>query len=355
MGDNGYALDLLSAARHVATELERAAPAALSVSALAAGYRHPNPGDISRVKQHEGCPTDDDARDWIIQKSLDVLRRRKASRDAVEEKGGSYRLVTKFEDLEWVRGRKLHRDRNDHVKLRDPFNPMSGEFAENIRRLRNDDPTELRESMQTFGWVEELPAIKDERGVILVGHRRLAIAEELGITPVIKTVKLGDGDEADAKRFRLAVASNLGGKPFTKTERQRIAAYLYADHDWSMERVAEALNVNQATVSRDLHGIMQDAKPHQRRGRPQKLTPEQEQAIIEGYFDQGKPLADLERDVLGVERKPNNHRTSERVRRVIDEERGRREERALREAGQCRCPSCGAVHPLDTDQAASRS
>jgi hypothetical protein len=84
--------------------------------------------------------------------------------------------------------------------LRDPFNPVVGEFAKNIRSTKGDDG-ELRSSMQQFGWIEEFPAMADENGVVLVGHRRLQIAKELGIEPVIK--KLADTD----KPFRIRSCS----------------------------------------------------------------------------------------------------------------------------------------------------
>ena len=48
------------------------------------------------------------------------------------------------------------------------------------------------------GWDENLPAIKDEHGNLLVGNRRMAIAKRDGIDPVIKVVTFGDGPEADA-------------------------------------------------------------------------------------------------------------------------------------------------------------
>ena len=76
------------------------------------------------------------------------------------------------------------------------FDPKTGAFAVNIRDISGND-SELRESLKKFGWVEELPALVDENGVVLVGHRRL------------KTI-----------------ASNIGFKPMTPKDRQRIAEHL---------------------------------------------------------------------------------------------------------------------------------
>ena len=110
------------------------------------------------------------------------------------------------------------------------FNPKTGAFAVNIRDIDGDD-SELRESLKEFGWVKEFPALADENGVVLVGHRRLKIAEEEGIAPAIKNLNLGNGDLADAKRLRLAIVSNIGSKPMTKEDRKRIAEHLYGKRE----------------------------------------------------------------------------------------------------------------------------
>lgn len=124
------------------------------------------------------------------------------------------------------------------AKLGDPFNPETGVFATNIRQDIGD-LDELRESMRAWGWLEDHPAIKDERGVVLAGHRRLAVAEELGIEVreghEVVTLMLGTGDEADVKRFRLAIASNLDAKPLTSRDRARIATHLDVE-GWDVAR-----------------------------------------------------------------------------------------------------------------------
>jgi hypothetical protein len=85
-----------------------------------------------------------------------------------------------------------------------------------VKKVLRDD--ELRASLKG-GWNKHLPAIKDEHGVVLVGNRRLKIANEIGIEPVIKVVEFGDGPEADAERIRLANVSNIGGAPLTAEDR----------------------------------------------------------------------------------------------------------------------------------------
>jgi hypothetical protein len=90
-----------------------------------------------------------------------------------------------------------------------------------INELRQAIPTDtsLRESLKAYGWVKEFPALADERGTILVGNRRMALAKELSIKPVIQTIQVGDGDEADVERVKLAIVSNTGGVSLTRDDR----------------------------------------------------------------------------------------------------------------------------------------
>jgi hypothetical protein len=134
------------------------------------------------------------------------------------------------------------------------FNPKTGAFAVNIRDIDGDD-SELRESLKEFGWVKEFPALADENGVVLVGHRRLKIAEEEKIEPVIKKLAIGNGDASDAERLKLAIVSNIGSKPMTPEDRKRIAEHLYGKREWTMARIAEALNVAQSTITEDLRDL----------------------------------------------------------------------------------------------------
>jgi hypothetical protein len=103
------------------------------------------------------------------------------------------------------------------------------------------------------GWDKNLPAIKDEHGVVLVGHRRLKIAKEDGIEPVIKVVTFGSGPEAEAARIRLANVSNIGAAGMTKEDRQRQAERLYdGGKGLSQTAIARMLGVTQTTIARDL-------------------------------------------------------------------------------------------------------
>jgi ParB-like chromosome segregation protein Spo0J len=264
----GYALDFYSVVRHVANEL-RGADTPLPISTIAERYTDMNPGDLVRVRKYHGLVSDQQAIEFLAERAVRALGTQ------VVVKPDGVRLRRRNAKLEYL-GRPLAPiEASETIALRDPFNPMSGEFSENIRTSRGqarDNLSELRESIREFGWIPELPAITDERGVVLIGHRRLAVARELGIEPVVNTIFFGTGDAADARRFRIAIASNIGSKPLTPDERQRIAEYLYGERDWTMARIAEALNMSTNTISKDLADFSPKVKIP-RRGRPKKITP----------------------------------------------------------------------------------
>lgn len=191
-------------------------------------------------------------------------------------------------------------------------------FAENIRHALPKDDTELRQSMQLFGWKKEFPALMDENGVVLVGHRRLEIARSLGIQPYIKKLVIGQGDAADAERLALSLTSNVGFALLTRKDRQHISRHL-AQQGWTAQRTAKALNVGAATVYRDLEGFLEMRKPDRPKGGrprgPAPLPPEREKAA-ELFLDQG-----LTRDEVKQETGVSSMQTQLAIERL----RGRRE------------------------------
>jgi len=283
MSASGYALDLMSAVRHVATELDRAPSGALSIDDMAATYHHPVPSDLSRIRQHENAANEHEAVRVLIAKAIMALKTQ------VEENGnGTYHLTRPFDELRYNR-KKLHRSLPSIFNS--PFDPMKGNgtderpaFAENIRHNQRPNKTlddELRESMRMFGWLPYHPAVKDERGVVLVGHRRLRVAEELGIEPQIVTHSYGSGDAADIERFKIAVGSNMGAKGLTDTDWKAIARSMRAE-GWTQQAIADALERSQSAVQREVHDLPtvgNSEKP--KRGRPRvKTTPEEEAQVI---------------------------------------------------------------------------
>src|SRR6516225_567408 len=102
---SGYALDLLSPVRHVATEMERAdldGPAP-TVETMTATYEHTNTGDLARIQQHEGAGSDYEARLWLIRRAVTELGKQVTADD-----DGGLRLAKPFDNLRY-RHRKLVR------------------------------------------------------------------------------------------------------------------------------------------------------------------------------------------------------------------------------------------------------
>jgi ParB-like chromosome segregation protein Spo0J len=229
--------------------------------------------------------------------------------------------------------------------LGDPFNPMSGRYSDNVRRNSGKDSLDaLRESMRRAGWLPYHPAIKDERGVVLVGHRRLSVAQELGI-PVregveIQTIQFGRGDYADLRRSFLAFFSNEGGRPFAPEDRKDIARHLYLDNDLTEAQIADLLGVSQQTVARDLAST--HVSTRRGGGRPRNvldpvhastLTPDQRQTVHR-LGEEGKTIAVITKAV-GTSEMP--------VRAEINRERGRRESTVTHVSDSlhgCLAPGC---------------
>lgn len=145
-----------------------------------------------------------------------------------------------------------------------------GIFHDNVRNISKIDDTQLKASMRKIGWIQECPAIIDEHGVVIVGHRRLKIAKELGIPPVIDKLTFGDGPSGQAKRLELAAASNLGFAKMDKSARKKIAEQ-FTEMGWTQKQIADVLDVDRSTVSDDLKGFVASHKPDRPKGgRPRK-------------------------------------------------------------------------------------
>jgi hypothetical protein len=225
-GGEGYALLVIEPLRAIRTAFDHGDT--VSIPGLARTYWHLNTSDYHRIKLHENVRTDEEAKLWLLRHAASLLAQWVVCEDDVLR----LRDGCQPSDLQW-QGRPVHPNVEEISVLKSPFDPMlkSGIFAQNTRAKGKDDLSDLIESMRTFGWIPYHPAIVDEKGVVLVGHRRLAAAKELGI-PVreeheIVTVDLGSGDPADAERLKLALASNLGNKPLNAADRKRIAERLY--------------------------------------------------------------------------------------------------------------------------------
>lgn len=318
-GDVDYPLDELTPARHVATVLSRTGSTGSTVGDMAATYRADH-GDLSRIIYvEEGITSNAEATRWLIQRAVSALQYRgSTSRSAVqlEEVDGRWRLKVP------VNGLRFHGAQIKVIpepsRFDDPTQAVVGRYAGGNVRTHGSgkDLAELRESMRVAGWLPGNRAVRDERGTVLTGHRRMAVAAELGI-PVrpgieVEDITFGDGDDADAKRLQQAILSNTGQAPFSKEEKVEIAQYLYRDRGWSQTNVAEALSVSQPTVARLLDSPevihvnnlpeRTDARGHKgNTGRPRKVIAAETAVLAIPDYDDPPPLSQEECEALDEE------------------------------------------------------
>jgi ParB-like chromosome segregation protein Spo0J len=203
------AMNVETPARYVATELDEAPKGALSVSELAAGYTHPNPGDESRV------PAGHNVNEWFVQQGIIKLGAQ------VELVDGLYRLTTEFDKLRY-NGKKLHRYVHDYgvvsmvdvtairAKQKQDFFSVDvvgsrGGFSEQRLRFHalasafpgmgDEDFLGFLRDVRENGVSEPLLVWGDE---VLDGRHRLLAAYQLGL-PVRLEKFNGTEDEARSK------------------------------------------------------------------------------------------------------------------------------------------------------------
>ena len=227
--------------------------------------------DLSRVRRHNNLHSDEEANQWIIRRAVLLLGEwLDVDGDIVQFKPGissCYPLGRSAYQTPWSRY---------PCAVRRPVQPDVGVFSNNIRiELGNLD--ELRDSMKAWGWIAQpqFRALGDRRSkIVLIGHRRIAVAEELNIDwqQHIDWIDIGDGDAADVERFKLAIASNIGSRGLTPNDRKRIAAHLKLEHGWSQQKIAAALVVSQRQISTDLREL--EVASNSKRGRPRKTAPD---------------------------------------------------------------------------------
>ena len=75
IGVGDYALTLIDAVRWLASEVDKAGDAGLSISEAAARYRHFPKGDLARIRHHHGCKNDFEATEWVLNEAVRALGR----------------------------------------------------------------------------------------------------------------------------------------------------------------------------------------------------------------------------------------------------------------------------------------
>jgi len=122
-----------------------------------------------------------------------------------------------------------------------------------------------------------------------------------------------------------------------------------------MAKIAEALNVGQATITRDLFTVNKSTA----RGRPRKYTPEEETELGKLVFEDGIAMHEAQAIVRPSE--PIRDWPTKATITAVERERGRREERTQHEervvatAPACTCPNCGHQHTIGSAGCAARA
>jgi ParB-like chromosome segregation protein Spo0J len=113
-----------------------------------------------------------------------------------------------------------------------------------------DSATEaaLKASIERWGVI--VPVVKDQDGVILDGHHRARLADELGLDYPITRMVLED----EADRTAVVRTLNVDRRHLDPTQRAEIAASLRADGH-SLRAIAGAVGVSQEQVRQDLSGV----------------------------------------------------------------------------------------------------
>jgi ParB-like chromosome segregation protein Spo0J len=229
--------------------------------------------------------------------------------------------------------------------------------------------------MTALGWIDAVPfyAIRDKRtGVLIAGHRRVAVAQELGIEPRYLDMEFEDSDLGDQRRLEIAYASNIGWMKLSTADRRKIVEAIVTDPEgeWTEQSIADQLEVHRSAIQRDIRdlresGLIAPIKPGAKGGRPRgskngppantRVTPEMKEAAIiqeQRHRETGEDFSDKKMSAaLGI--KPSTvGRVREYARGVLDE-RAKSAAAATAELEpedddgavfECKCPECGYLH-----------
>jgi DNA-binding CsgD family transcriptional regulator len=125
-------------------------------------------------------------------------------------------------------------------------------FAEKFPLLEGEEREALKESIRSTKGIDAQPILYRMKGAVmegLDGRNRYEICRELRIKPKMKRVHVKDEDVAE---FILRL--NVHRRHMTREQRQQIVAELRSQGK-TTRQIAEALNVNQGTVVRDLGSV----------------------------------------------------------------------------------------------------
>lgn len=204
-------VDLFTPVRHVATELDKASPEALSVSDMASTYKHVNPGDIARVRDEwlkRPNASDHAVSTWFIEQAITALGIN------ITANGDGYHLAKPLDAIRYKR-RKINayveENEVDVKQLRRMINNDRNRTYEVItpgrktpRKLRLHDLAKSLPTMSTDefnGFVADVRAHGINKPVLVLGdlvldgRHRVAVADAFNIPVQVESF---DGTEEQA-------------------------------------------------------------------------------------------------------------------------------------------------------------
>jgi hypothetical protein len=229
-----FPLDLLTPVRHVATELDRAAPAALSVPDMALTYKHANTGDIARVKREYATG---DASRWFVEKAIELLGRHVES-----DANGGYRLATEFDAIRYNRRKlvrlvdedeasrqmdlraSMHIDRTYHVKTpgrKTPRKLRLHELAKMLPTMTDEEFSAFVEDVRAHGINKPILLLKGT-DLVLDGRHRVAVADALGVE-----VRVDDFIGTEEQARDRVMSENVHRRHLTNAQRGLLVRELY--------------------------------------------------------------------------------------------------------------------------------
>jgi hypothetical protein len=114
----------------------------------------------------------------------------------------------------------------------------------------------------------QVAVMTDEAGNVIDGHNRRAIAASLGITCPEQVVC----GLTDAQKRSMALRLNAKRRNLTPDRRRPLVARLYTEDGMTQQEIADALGIDQRTVSRDL--AFRHVPKSDPRGRPPQREPD---------------------------------------------------------------------------------
>jgi N6-adenosine-specific RNA methylase IME4/DNA-binding XRE family transcriptional regulator len=159
-----------------------------------------------------------------------------------------------------------------------------------LQPLASYDYDALREDIRKHG--VKVPVIVDRAtGLIVDGHHRMKFATECGRECPIEKVDFDSPDEADF----FAVALNVKRRRMSLEQRRELALELCGNRGWTQDRAAEALGVDQATVSRWVSGIT-NMQTHDGYTRSDLKIPALDRPLILERYEAGETQAQIAAD-----------------------------------------------------------